>query len=106
MPYQLTQEQIEAIPEQLLVVPEFVEIWKLWIEHREKIVRAPITNLGAKKQLNLLLKHVSHANPVEVILRSMDSINKHGKYWTGLFPENVFSYNDNGQEQKRNQVVL
>jgi hypothetical protein len=94
MPYELTQQEIEQIPEQLLTVPEFVQTWTLWVEYRKSILHKPMTNYGARLSLNKLVKYIKQADPVQVINKSLEN------NWQGLFAENIFSYNQNGQEQK------
>lgn len=87
--YELDWDAIQAIPERLMQKPDFYEAWELWVAHRAIKQKNPLSKRAARQQLANLAKHCDHADPVEVIDRSMNA--KNGG-WTGLFPESVQSY--------------
>lgn len=89
--YVLDWDAIQLIPETLMSRPDFYEAWELWVAHRAIKQRNPLTKRTARQQLKKLALHVDHADPVEVIDRSIS-----GK-WTSVFPENIFSYKDQPQ---------
>ena len=93
--YEISAENNEKIPAQLLAVPEFIDLWEEWILFRAKVLRNPVTVRAARNQLKSLLEHISHANPVKVIELSID------RRYTGLFPQNI-----NEEQEQKSGLVL
>lgn len=98
LPYELDTDQIENIPSPLLMHEQFVATWRIWVEYRARVIKKPYTVYGANLALRDLVKHLEHADPVEVINKSLQN------RWQGLFADKVFSYE--GREQKRSGVIL
>lgn len=100
MCYELTPQDIEDLPSQLLMDENFVSAWRLYLEMRSRILKKPLSNYGARLALRKLVQHSDHADPVAVLNLSLE------RNYQGIFFTDESVQRRAEQGQRKSGLVL